>query len=152
MLPFTSVKSVLCIFRVYRIISRIFSPNGIRAPYQQRHSSYSAFSAIIGKKFPFVMGCSGFTVLSNTGHLLFQAPGSSGVLDGISSTRSAPHIVLELSVTDFQFKAFFLFCHYFKLDPIPATLDTVCLYVQFLSRTLTPASIRNYLNGVKLLH
>lgn len=31
-------------------------------------------------------------------------------------------------------------------------LDTVCLYVQFLSRTLTPASIRNYLNGVKLLH
>jgi len=51
-----------------------------------------------------------------------------------------------------QFKAFFLFCHYFKLDPIPATLDTVCLYVQFLSRTLTPASIRNYLSGVKLLH
>ena len=98
------------------------------------------------------MGCSGFTVLSNTGHLLFQAPGSSGVLDGISSTRSAPHIVLELSVTDFQFKAFFLFCHYFKLDPIPATLDTVCFYVQFLSRTLTPASIRNYLSGVKLLH
>ena len=31
-------------------------------------------------------------------------------------------------------------------------LDTVCLYVEFLSRTLTPASIRNYLSGVKLLH
>ena len=29
---------------------------------------------------------------------------------------------------------------------------TVCLYVQFLSRTLTPPSIRNYLSGVKLLH
>ncbi|CAH3195946.1 unnamed protein product, partial [Porites evermanni] len=51
-----------------------------------------------------------------------------------------------------QFKAFFLFCQYFKLDPIPDTLDTVCLYVQFLSRILTPASIRNYLSGVKLLH
>ena len=99
MLPFTSLKSVLCIFRVYRIISRIFSPDGIRAPYQQRHSSYSVFSVSIGKKFPFLMRCSGFTVLSNIGPLLFQAPGSSGVLDGISSTRSAPHIVLELSVT-----------------------------------------------------
>ena len=51
-----------------------------------------------------------------------------------------------------QFKAFFLFCFYFKLTPVPAELTTVCLYVQFLSRTLTPPSIRNYLSGVKLLH
>ncbi|CAH3140932.1 unnamed protein product, partial [Pocillopora meandrina] len=50
------------------------------------------------------------------------------------------------------FKAFFLFCFYFKLTPVPAELTTVCLYVQFLSRTLTPPSIRNYLSGVKLLH
>ena len=50
-----------------------------------------------------------------------------------------------------QFKAF-LFCFYFKLTPVPAELTTVCLYVQFLSRTLTPPSIRNYLSGVKLLH
>ena len=51
-----------------------------------------------------------------------------------------------------QFKAFFLFCFYFKLTPVPAELMTVCLYLQFLSRTLTPPSIRNYLSGVKLLH
>lgn len=51
-----------------------------------------------------------------------------------------------------QFKAFFLFCFYFKPTPVPAELTRVCLYVQFLSRTLTPPSIRNYLSGVKLLH
>ena len=51
-----------------------------------------------------------------------------------------------------QVKAFFLSCFYFKLTPVPAELTTVCLYVQFLSRTLTPPSIRNYLSGVKLLH
>lgn len=51
-----------------------------------------------------------------------------------------------------QFTAFLLFCTYFQLTPLPAGLDTVCLYVQFLSRTLTPPSIRNYLSGVKLFH
>ena len=51
-----------------------------------------------------------------------------------------------------QFKAFFLLCFYFKLTPVPAELTTVCLYAQFVSRTLTPPSIRNYLSGVKLLH
>ncbi|CAH3189965.1 unnamed protein product, partial [Porites evermanni] len=34
----------------------------------------------------------------------------------------------------------------------PASLDTVCLYCQFLSRSMTPQSVRNYLSGVKLLH
>ena len=51
-----------------------------------------------------------------------------------------------------QFKAYYLFCHYFKLDPTPATRDSVCPYVQFISRTLTPASVRNCLSGVYLLH
>ena len=35
---------------------------------------------------------------------------------------------------------------------LPATVDTVCLFSQFLSRSLTPASVRNYLSGVKFLH
>ena len=51
-----------------------------------------------------------------------------------------------------QFKAFLLFCTCFRFTPTPATLDTVCLYVQFLSRTLSPPAIRNCLSGVKLLH
>lgn len=51
-----------------------------------------------------------------------------------------------------QFKAFFLFCFYFQFIPVPAQLDTMCLYVQFLSRTLTLPSIKKYLTGVELLH
>ena len=51
-----------------------------------------------------------------------------------------------------QFRAFLLFCTHFCLTPVPAQLDTICLYVQFLSRTLCPATIRNYLSGVKLFH
>ena len=51
-----------------------------------------------------------------------------------------------------QFKAFLLFCTYFHFTLTPATLDTLCLYVEFLSRTLSPPAIRNYLSGVKLLH
>ena len=51
-----------------------------------------------------------------------------------------------------QFKAYLLFCWYFRLTPAPAELDTICLYVQCLSRTLTPPSVRNYFSGGKLFH
>ena len=51
-----------------------------------------------------------------------------------------------------QFKAYLLFCSYFRLTPAPTELDTICLHVQFLSRTLTPPSVCNYLSGVKLFH
>lgn len=44
------------------------------------------------------------------------------------------------------------FCYYFKLEALPASLDTVCLYCQYLSSFLTPGSVKNYLSGVKVLH
>ena len=51
-----------------------------------------------------------------------------------------------------QWRAYLYFCFSFDLEPLPATLDIICLYCQFLSRSMTPQSIRNYLSGVKLLH
>ena len=52
-----------------------------------------------------------------------------------------------------QWKSFLLFTTFFNLVALPATLQTICLYAQFLSRSFkSVASIRNYLNGVKLLH
>ena len=51
-----------------------------------------------------------------------------------------------------QFRSFFGFCVFFNRSPLPASLDTVCGFVQFLSRSLRPTSIRNYLSGVKMLH
>jgi len=44
------------------------------------------------------------------------------------------------------------FCAYFKRCILPADLDTICCYAQFLSRTVTPPTIRNYLSGVKIFH
>ncbi len=39
------------------------------------------------------------------------------------------------------------------MDPLPASPDTICLYAQLLSRSFSsPASVRNYVSGVKTLH
>ena len=36
---------------------------------------------------------------------------------------------------------------------LPASVETLCLYVQFLGRSMKSVqSIRNYLNGVKIFH
>ena len=51
-----------------------------------------------------------------------------------------------------QWKSYLAFCLYFGFKPVPATAHVIALYCQFLSRSLTPQSIRNYLSGVKLLH
>ena len=52
-----------------------------------------------------------------------------------------------------HWRSFIMFCLYFELVFLPASLDTVCVYVQFLSRSFcSMTSVRNYLHGVKLLH
>lgn len=46
-----------------------------------------------------------------------------------------------------------MFCLYFDCTPIPVTLETVCLYAQFLARSFVSVeAIRSYLSGVKQLH
>ena len=51
-----------------------------------------------------------------------------------------------------QWRAYLSFSFHFDFTPIPVSENVLCLYVQFLSRTLTVGSIRNYLNGVHLFH
>ena len=51
-----------------------------------------------------------------------------------------------------QFRCYFGFCVYFGRTPLPATINTLCGFVQFLSRSITSPSIKNYLSGVKMLH
>ena len=51
-----------------------------------------------------------------------------------------------------QFRSYLSFCVYFRRCPLPADADTVCGYAQFLSRSIQPSSIRNYLSGVKTFH
>ena len=52
-----------------------------------------------------------------------------------------------------QWKSFFLFCVYFQFQPVPATIECVCLFAQFFSRTFKAVtSIQNYISGVRTLH
>ncbi len=52
-----------------------------------------------------------------------------------------------------QWNSYFSFCQRFKFVSIPATSQTICLYIQHLANVLkSPDSVRNYLNGVKVLH
>ena len=52
-----------------------------------------------------------------------------------------------------QITSYLLFCEYFEIVALPASVETLCLYVQFLGGSMKSVqSIRNYLNGVKLFH
>ena len=45
-----------------------------------------------------------------------------------------------------------MFCEYYKLDPFPVDVRTLCLYAQLLSRSFKSVqSVRNYLSAVKAL-
>ena len=51
-----------------------------------------------------------------------------------------------------QWTAYLLFCNYFEVNPFMVSVDFLCAYAQFLSRTFKSVqSIRNYLNGVRTL-
>ena len=52
-----------------------------------------------------------------------------------------------------QWESFLLFCEYYKLEPFPVDVKTLCLYAKFLSRSFKSVqSVRNYLSAVKTLH
>lgn len=52
-----------------------------------------------------------------------------------------------------QLESYFMFCIYFELMPVPATVHVLTLYAQFLSRSFKSVdSIKNYLSSVRYLH
>lgn len=52
-----------------------------------------------------------------------------------------------------QWRSFILFCLYYGHQYLPCSMDTILLYMQFLSRTFkSVTSIENYVSGVKMLH
>ena len=68
------------------------------------------------------------------------------------STKSAYAIGTRKNLL-VQWRAFLLFCTYFELACLPASLNTICCYAQFLSRSFKSVdSIRNYIYGIKVMH
>ena len=51
-----------------------------------------------------------------------------------------------------QWKCYFRFCSEYELEPLPASLDTVLLYIVFLADRLKYVSIINYLSALWVLH
>ena len=51
-----------------------------------------------------------------------------------------------------QVRSYFAFCVYYHRTPLPADPVTIYAFAQFLSRSMTPLSVRNYLSGVRTLH
>lgn len=49
-------------------------------------------------------------------------------------------------------RSYLQFCETLKVTPVPATDDVLSMYAAFLARRLRPASIRQYLNVIRLLH
>ena len=51
-----------------------------------------------------------------------------------------------------QVRYYFAYCVYFSRRPLPAHSNTIHGFVQFLSRSMVPSTVRNYLSGVRVLH
>ena len=49
-------------------------------------------------------------------------------------------------------KTFLRFCCYYGCTPVPVDQDTLCCYVAFLARSLSPSSVNSYLNIIRILH
>ena len=51
-----------------------------------------------------------------------------------------------------QTNSYLKFCVNYGLSPVPASQQTLCSYLAFLSRSLSPSSVKGYMNAVRLLH
>jgi integrase len=52
-----------------------------------------------------------------------------------------------------QWKAYFTFCIFFGLQPVPSSIQVLCLFAQFLSRSFKSISaVKSYISGVRTLH
>ena len=72
--------------------------------------------------------------------------------DALQSKRSA-FADGTLKNLKWQWRIFIMFCIYFNFTILPASVECLCLYAQFLSRSLKAVdSVRNYMSGVSTLH
>lgn len=51
-----------------------------------------------------------------------------------------------------QWKRYLQFCDSYELAPVPGSIDTICLYITYLTSQVAYSTICNYLSGVWSLH
>ena len=82
-----------------------------------------------------------------SGHTEFQL-----LMKDVSTSKRFAYAIGTYSNLRTQFRSYFSYCVYFHRNPLPADMDTICGYAQFLSRAMQPTAIGNYLSGVRTLH
>jgi hypothetical protein len=76
----------------------------------------------------------------------------AGLLSQASAFKGAAFALSTVKTYKSQTTAYLKFCIRYGLQSIPASQDTLCAYLSFLSRSLSPSSIKGYMNAVRLLY
>jgi hypothetical protein len=76
----------------------------------------------------------------------------AGLLNQASAFKGAAFAKSTVKTYKSQTTAFLKFCLHYNIVSLPASQDTLCAYLAFLSRSLSPSSIKGYMNAVRLLH
>ena len=51
-----------------------------------------------------------------------------------------------------QLNSYLTFCNTYRVDPVPASQETLTVYMAYLARRLSSNSIQGYMNVIRLLH
>ena len=78
--------------------------------------------------------------------------GVSVLLNEATRFKSAAYANTTKRTYQSQTNSYIKFCLKFNLIPVPASQETICAYVSFLARTLSPNSIPAYMNIIRILH
>ena len=96
-----------------------------------------------------------FIIICHSSHLILSTGVRRGLLqldNELLHYQQSAYAESSKSTYRSQIRAFLRFCLHFNLTPLPASMLTLCRYVTFLARTIQPVSIKQYLNGVRILH
>ena len=97
-------------------------------------------SLLNGREFPLALLVLVFMSLSIVSDSLVQLRSQAAYAKGTYSNLRS------------QWRAYLRFTLYFGLKPVPASPSTVMMFAQFQSKTMTVASIKNYVAGIHTLH
>jgi hypothetical protein len=74
------------------------------------------------------------------------------LLNQASAFKGAAFAKSTVKTYKSQTGSYLKFCMHYNVQPLPSSQETLCSYLAFLSRSLSPNSIKGYMNAVRLLH
>ena len=66
--------------------------------------------------------------------------------------RKSAYVETTKYVYRCQLKKHVSFCESFGYTPVPCSDTILCRYIAYLARSLTPQSVKQYLNAVRIMH